>query len=573
MISLRTFTLLVVSVLSVDCRIHKLDLSDEDRPYILVTSFGFRKGGLLTLTAWHLNISASESGKFDVERDGKYGFTIDKSRNFEMATYFEKNQDKCIFDVEHPPPMDNSSALITGEFVLTHGSGIPRILLKKWGKTVETVQMFSCSQKLVTDGLTDQVLRDEMDKPSGVNDTSQFVTGILAEYPELRNCSSDLKDGLATMIQRPSGNGKKYLFSLAFYISDFDNEGAYSVVFHNCPNYGMQKVTTMSVTVHIVERNGNDYLSVGERLTPAVYFIFAALFFATGIVWASVLRTADGDVFKLHYVMLVLIFFKATSLLCHGINFHFISKLGAPLEGWAILFYVTHLLKGALLFITLVLIGTGWAFIKNFLTSKEKKVFLVVIPLQVLANIAWIILEESEAGDYKYTMWSYVFMFVDFFCCGCILIPIVWSIRHLSEAAETDGKAASSLQRMKLFRRFYMLVVCYIYFTRIVVMIFNMTIPFRYTYMNSVFQEGGTFIFFVLTGYTFRPTLENPYLRLSTQGADDEEDPDDPEMDDVVVFDQNRVDRVMMRTSNAKASAVVNNESEKGLLSHAEERT
>jgi hypothetical protein len=40
-------------------------------------------------------------------------------------------------------------------------------------------------------------------------------------------------------------------------------------------------------------------------------------------------------------------------------------------------------LKGALLFITLVLIGTGWAFIKNFLTNKEKKIFLVVIPLQV----------------------------------------------------------------------------------------------------------------------------------------------------------------------------------------------
>ena len=25
------------------------------------------------------------------------------------------------------------------------------------------------------------------------------------------------------------------------------------------------------------------------------------------------------------------------------INFHFISKYGAPIEGWAILFYVTHL--------------------------------------------------------------------------------------------------------------------------------------------------------------------------------------------------------------------------------------
>lgn len=40
-------------------------------------------------------------------------------------------------------------------------------------------------------------------------------------------------------------------------------------------------------------------------------------------------------------------------------------------------------LKGALLFITLALIGTGWAFVKYILSDKEKKIFMIVIPLQV----------------------------------------------------------------------------------------------------------------------------------------------------------------------------------------------
>lgn len=40
-------------------------------------------------------------------------------------------------------------------------------------------------------------------------------------------------------------------------------------------------------------------------------------------------------------------------------------------------------LKGALLFITLALIGTGFAFIKYILSDKEKKIFMIVIPLQV----------------------------------------------------------------------------------------------------------------------------------------------------------------------------------------------
>lgn len=43
------------------------------------------------------------------------------------------------------------------------------------------------------------------------------------------------------------------------------------------------------------------------------------------------------------------------------------------------------------------------------------------------------------------------------------------SIKHLREASQTDGKAARSLHKLTLFRQFYVLVVSYIYFTRIVV--------------------------------------------------------------------------------------------------------
>lgn len=33
-----------------------------------------------------------------------------------------------------------------------------------------------------------------------------------------------------------------------------------------------------------------------------------------------------------------------------------------------------------------------------------------------------------------------IFRLVDIICCGAILIPIIWSIKHLREAAATDGK-------------------------------------------------------------------------------------------------------------------------------------
>lgn len=142
-------------------------------------------------------------------------------------------------------------------------------------------------------------------------------------------------------------------------------------------------------------------------------------------------------------------------------------------------------LKGALLFITIILIGTGWAFIKHILSDKDKKIFMVVIPLQVrssfssvitfpaeclrhececllkfkvLANVAEIIMTESEQGELQHTTWREVFIMVDLLCCGAILFPVVWSIRHLQEASQTDGKAAISLAKLKLFRHFYIMV-------------------------------------------------------------------------------------------------------------------
>lgn len=46
--------------------------------------------------------------------------------------------------------------------------------------------------------------------------------------------------------------------------------------------------------------------------------------------------------------------------------------------------FLLYRLKGALLFITIALIGTGWAFVKHILSDKDKKIFMIVIPLQVL---------------------------------------------------------------------------------------------------------------------------------------------------------------------------------------------
>lgn len=221
--------------------------------------------------------------------------------------------------------------------------------------------------------------------------------------------------------------------------------------------------------------------------------------------------------------MASLIFLKSLSLFFHGVNYHMIATNGYHIETWAVLYYITHLLKGGLLFFTIVLIGSGWAFIKHILNSKEKRVFMVVLPLQVLANVAYIIVEESEQGEKGHNFWKEVFILIDLVCCGAILLPVVWSIRHLQEASATDGKAAVSLEKLKLFRHFYIMVVCYVYFTRIIVYLLKITVPFQYEWLDELFKEIATFIFFAMTGYKFRPASNNPYFSVPSDDYDMEE--------------------------------------------------
>lgn len=87
--------------------------------------------------------------------------------------------------------------------------------------------------------------------------------------------------------------------------------------------------------------------------------------------------------------------------------------------------------------------------------------------------------------------------------------------------------AAINLAKLKLFRHYYVLIVCYIYFTRIIAFLLKLAVPFQWKWLYQLLDETATLVFFVLTGYKFRPASDNPYLQLS-------QEEDDLEMESVV---------------------------------------
>ncbi|XP_064815449.1 protein GPR108-like isoform X1 [Oncorhynchus masou masou] len=341
--------------------------------------------------------------------------------------------------------------------------------------------------------------------------------------PELKEEKMGRINGLTLDVQKINGS---YSFSFHMVIGQLD-EGLYNLDFHYCENILPGNNRPYTLNVEVTEKNPGGYLSAAEIPLPRLYIFMAGVFFIIAMVWVYTLLKHRYSVFKIHWLMAALAFTKSISLVFHSINYHFINTEGHPIEGWAVMYYITHLLKGALLFITLALIGTGWAFVKYILSDKEKKIFMIVIPLQVLANVAYIIIESTEEGSSEYALWKEVLFLVDLICCGAILFPVIWSIRHLQEASSTDGKAAMNLEKLKLFRHYYVMIVCYIYFTRIIAILLKVTVPFQWQWCYEFLVEVSTLIFFVLTGYKFRPASNNPYLQLPL-------DEEDVEMDEVV---------------------------------------
>ncbi|CAE7564862.1 Gpr107 [Symbiodinium microadriaticum] len=158
---------------------------------------------------------------------------------------------------------------------------------------------------------------------------------------------------------------------------------------------------------------------------------------------------------------------------------------------------------------------------KPFLNAREKNIVVAVLSLQVINNIAMVIIEETSPGSVGWMTWRDLLHLVDIACCIAILYPIFWSINHFRQAAEADGKARDNLQKLQLFRQFYVMVLCYIYFTRVIVFLITATVPFYVQWLGQLCLELGTLLFFAITGYKFQPAYDNAYMKVESDEGDE----------------------------------------------------
>nr|XP_043633606.1 protein CANDIDATE G-PROTEIN COUPLED RECEPTOR 7-like [Erigeron canadensis] len=298
--------------------------------------------------------------------------------------------------------------------------------------------------------------------------------------------------------------------------------GEYSLFFANCNPGSLVSMDVRTELYNSDDGKHKDYLSAGLTMLPAFYFIFSIIYVCFLGFWIVECCKSKLSIHRIHFLMAVLLLAKALNLICAAEDKHYIKVTGTP-HGWDVLFYTFQFLKAVLLFTVIVLIGTGWSFLKPFLQEKEKRILMIVIPLQVLANIASIVIGENGPYIKSWITWNQVFLLVDLICCCTILFPIVWSIRSLKETSKTDGKAARNLAKLTHFRQFYVLVIGYLYFSRIIVFCLKTITAYKFQWVANAGEEVANLVFYMVMFHMFRPIDNNEYFLIDDEQENEAE--------------------------------------------------
>jgi len=310
--------------------------------------------------------------------------------------------------------------------------------------------------------------------------------------------------------------------------------GMYALFFYNCKKYGdsdadktagkKPKPVLVTFSVKVSEYNVfdevRDYLPIGKSNLPTLYALFTLLYLVLFIGWCRAIASNSRFAHKIHYLMAFLLLIKGLSLLLDSAKFHSHKALGV-VSFWDYMYYIVLTLKGITLFTVILLLGSGWSFLRPFVPDREKKLLLCLLPLQVIINVCIALIDETSEGDPSWNSWCNTLRVVDIVCCCAVLLPVVWSLKTMKDASQASGKVARARIMLRQFRTFYIFVVCFIYYTRIVVVLIENILSYQNEWMGDFFKEAGIVLFYTFTGIRFQPMEQNPYLQLNEEDLND----------------------------------------------------
>lgn len=333
---------------------------------------------------------------------------------------------------------------------------------------------------------------------------------------------------------------------------------------------------TLDIEHYNIDTWGNrSYLSAGEMKLPLLYLFFTISYMLCFGIWYTNIRSIQRGqygifykpitnhdprpvLYHIHQLMSLVIILKFVSMLLESSRFYF-KKVYGHADGWSIVYNIVSCINVFFFFTVLVLLGTGWSIITPFIEGRIKYMMILVLLLQVVNNIAIFVLSQETDGESNYQTWLGLLHIVDLLCCAAVVVPIVWQISKLEKNAglvddDVAGTLANSsieddnngispwservaalesgsmdpiLEKLKLFRTFYLVLVTYIYATRILIYLFTSILSYRFVWVEPLIIELVTLTFYVTVGMIFRPVPEVELTDRPMNGTNDNDDDDD----------------------------------------------
>ena len=341
-----------------------------------------------------------------------------------------------------------------------------------------------------------------------MNEIQEKENGCVFEYFRDEDLNDEIFDQVGEIeAAQPEGlflslkDKAKWGKSTLRYTFKPGEEGLYFLVYQVC--YSTKKrVRTMStfhLDFHFVNYDSlghESYLTAGEMHLPLLFTVSAISFTICAFLWQwnlerirkglpGIIRTKEEQAFEsvgrptiyaIHPIMGLLLWVKSLTVWAEAFRFHTIKVTGHA-EAWSVLYYTLYFFRGTFLFTVILLIGTGWSFVKGVLQKREKQFIFLVLFLQMLNQLALIVLSHETEGERRFGNWNAVLHLVDILCCCSVLLPIVWQVNAMEASLQIQDEGdqlsaenrASILDKLKLFRLFYLLVIAYIYATRILI--------------------------------------------------------------------------------------------------------
>ncbi|KAI9216720.1 lung seven transmembrane receptor-domain-containing protein [Blastocladiella britannica] len=315
-------------------------------------------------------------------------------------------------------------------------------------------------------------------------------------------------------------------------VADFE-AGYWSAFLVNCDQWSsldpsMMTGPALSIDLlHTAINPPNSLLSAGMLFSPRIYLFSFVAYSLLMAAYSRMLRNTDAQVYTLHKLMLASIGMIIIDKAFHGIQAYYLST-GYEAKGWAVAMYASTFIKSTVLMSIFALIASGWSFVRPILPEGERKMVLWVIPIQVLSNLARVMVDAMEIGSSNWDTWDLVFIFLDFVSFVIILTAIMRTHKHLQLSLETDGKAAATLRKVRMWGALYTGTIVYMYATRVVIQIVSAGLPYTHEWVSLAMSEVASVVFYSFIGWRFRPVAANPYMELEF-GEDDEEPKDEEE--------------------------------------------